>query len=334
MNDAGIDHTTRALIATATPWIDDCLARHSVTRSGPLEHPRVRSWATVIAVPTSGGTAWFKAASSTTAHEIGLYPILVAEAPGLVLHPYATDPERAWMLLPDGGTSLLHSLSGDAQVHRLVRVLPHYAQLQRAMMRHVPAMLALGVPDMRPNVLPARFDEALAAAESIAQALGSGSDIEALRRVATLRPRFVEWCESLAASPIPASIDHSDLHANNLLLPDGPDGPARIYDWGDSVIALPFSTLLVMLRALMDSLETTPEDPRISRVRDAYLEAFTDLASHEELISLADAACWTSVVSRAIIWVRVLEIGPPANPAWSIAPLEWMKTFLNTSWLE
>lgn len=294
----------------------------------------MRAWSTVVAVPTDEGRVWFKAPSRVTAHEIPLYPLLVDAGPELVLHPLGTDIERSWILLPDSGTSLMHALSGDAIYERLLTFLPRYAQLQRAMTAHVPAMLAMGVPDMRPEVLPGRFDEALTVTMSLAGERGDRGDMEELTRVATLRPRFEAWCDLLSASPVGPSIDHSDLHANNMLLPEGPDGLAWIYDWGDSVVAHPFSTLLVAIRSLMDELRATPDDPRLARVRDVYLEPFTDGATRRELEALADAACWTSIITRALNWIHVFELGLPMNPDWETAPITWMKTFLNISWLD
>ncbi len=169
---------------------------------------------------------------------------------------------------------------------------------------------------------------------SLARERGDQRDVKALTRVATLRPRFKEWCDLLATSSIGPSIDHSDLHANNMLLPEGPSGPARMYDWGDSVVAHPFSTLLVAIRSLMDELQAKPDDPRLKRVRDAYLEPFTDLANRAELLTLADAACWTSIITRALNWIHVFGLGLPMNPDWETAPITWMKTFLNDSWLD
>ena len=334
MSEAGNDDNTSALVSEAMPWIDSRLAEHGMTRTGSPGDPRVRPWATVISIPTDQGIVWFKAASPATAHEIGLYPLLIAEAPGLVLHPIATDPARAWMLLPDGGISLRHAVPADAQDEYLLRIVPRYAQLQRGMAKHVRAMLSIGVPDMQPHTMVDRFDEAIAAAEALARASGALEDIDAIRRVAAVRSRFQSWSETVASFPIAASIDHSDLHANNMLLPEGIRGRARIYDWGDSVIAHPFSTLLVMLRSLMDELQTTPNDPRLARVRDAYLGSFADVAGHDELVEIAEAACWTSVVTRALVHVRIIDLTGSQDPYLASAPIAWMKTFLNATWLE
>ena len=100
--------------------------------------------------------------------------------------------------------------------------------------------------------MPARFDEALEAID--------GDD-----RVAALRPAVVEWCERLAASPMPASIDHNDLHAFNILAGE------RFYDWGDAVVAHPFASMLALEWVDTDAAGR-------ERLRDAYLEPFADFA--------------------------------------------------------
>jgi hypothetical protein len=167
----------------------------------------------VIAIQTDHGTLWFKPASNLTAHEIGLYPLLVKAAPGLVLHPIAMDVERAWIVPPHGGTLLRHTLSGDELVDQLVQMMPHHALLQRSTASLVLAMLELGAPDMRPEVLSERFDDAMAMAEAMARDFSKPGDVAAMRRVRELRPRYMAQVEKLIVGPIPATFDHSDLQS-------------------------------------------------------------------------------------------------------------------------
>ena len=68
---------------------------------------------------------------------------------------------------------------------------------------------------MRPAAMPARFGEALEAA--------SGGNAATLRRIAAMEGTVRGWCERLAASPLPPSLDHNDLHEHNVLV----DAPAR-----------------------------------------------------------------------------------------------------------
>jgi hypothetical protein len=47
-------------------------------------------------------------------------------------------------------------------------------------------------------------------------------------------------------------------------------------------------------------------DPRVQRVRDAYLEPFTTYAPRSELIALADVAQQVGAVTRALSWRAAL----------------------------
>ena len=62
-------------------WADERLAAAGLARTGDVEQPRVRPWATVLRMPTSGGTVWLKATGPEVAFEVGLYELLVRVAP-------------------------------------------------------------------------------------------------------------------------------------------------------------------------------------------------------------------------------------------------------------
>ena len=162
-----------------------------------------------------------------------------------MLAPIALDLERAWMLLPDGGPSMQERVPADGLVVAMSAAMAAYADLQRRVAPRVDELLAAGVPDMRPAAMPARFDEALAAA--------AGEPAELHARVAAMRATYAGWCERLAALPGGASLDHNDLHPGNVL-----DGGRRFYDWGDSVVAHPFACLLMPLGYVQGQLGRRP----------------------------------------------------------------------------
>ena len=62
-------------------------------------------WSAVLRIPTGDGTVWMKASAPTTAFEVPMYAVLARVAPERILIPIAADPERAWLLLPDGGSA-------------------------------------------------------------------------------------------------------------------------------------------------------------------------------------------------------------------------------------
>jgi hypothetical protein len=217
----------------ATSWLDDRLAEAGLARTGEVEQPRVRPWATLLRAPTTQGPVWLKATGRDTAFEAGLYELLARVSPERVLIPLAIDSARGWILLPDAGRSLGESATGAALVEGLAAALPQYGQLQRDLMPHSRELLDLGLSDMGPGLMPRRFDEALAAVRGYLEHRGGPPDRATYERVAGMRATVVAWCERLQGSPVGASLEHNDLHTYNILV--GERGQARFYDWGDGI---------------------------------------------------------------------------------------------------
>ncbi len=314
--------------AGITAWMDDHLARTSLQRTGEPEQVHLRPWGTVYRIPTTQQPVWFKAPAPATVFEVGLYELLAREAPNLVLAPIAVDTNRGWLLLPDGGSTLGNIASGQALIDALCEILPRYAQLQRDLAPEADAMLALGLTDMRPAAMPACFDEAFASVETWVTGHGDAADHDLLHRIVDRRETFVTWCNRLATTPGAPSIDHHDLHAKNIF---ATGSRFTIADWGDAVIAHPFASLLVTLGFVRFHLKANAGDPAVLRVRDAYLEAFTGIASRRDLIVTADLACQVAKVTRALIFIRSLEAAnDPAHP-FAREPLTWLAGILNDS---
>ena len=203
-------------------WVDEQLARSGIERTGELESVRERPWATILRASTTAGPVWLKAASAATAFEAPLYELLAEVVPDRILTPLGVDVERAWILLPDGGPELGARAEGAELLEALVGVMPQYAGLQRDLAPHAQRMLAAGVNDMRPEVMPNRFEEAIEAARAQIDERGTESERATLERVEGLRDAVCAWSERLAEMPAPATIDHNDLHPWNILA--GVDG--------------------------------------------------------------------------------------------------------------
>ena len=275
----------------AVAWIDSSLAAAGLERSSEVEQPHLRPWATVLRVPTAGGPVWMKAAGPGTAFEVATYEVLARAAPDRVLVPLATDVERAWILLPDGGPALGERLEGDERLDALAAAIVEYGRLQRRLEPHLDELLAAGVADMRPPAMPGRFGEAVEVAGEV-------------EGIIAFEPEFVRWCEQLAASPLPVSLDHNDLHPWNVL---GGGAEVRFYDWGDAVVAHPFAAMLVPLGFVERGAGGGLADPRFLRARDAYLEVFTDIAPLAELTRDLELACRVAKVARVLTWERALR---------------------------
>jgi hypothetical protein len=257
-------------------WVDAV-----VTRTGPFEVVRERPWSLVVKVPTARGDHWFKENRAGTIYEAALIEALPRWAPGRVLEPLAVDAARGWSLLPDGGP-ILRSVEGVAWEPFLAA----YAQLQRDLAPRAGEMVALGVPDLR--LLDGRGLDGWLAALPIPDA------------VAGYLPTLRELGKELAHSPIAPSIQHDDLHDANIF------AGGQIFDWGDSSVGHPFGTLLVTLRVARHVGRDA------DRLRDAYLEPWTDLAPRVQLLREAEVAQQLAKVGRALSWQRAI-IGASAE---------------------
>ena len=303
--------TSDAWREQAVAWIDRRLAGAGAIRVGEVEQTRVRPWATVLRAPTTDGDVWMKAGGAATAFEAGLYELLAREAPEHVLTPLAVDAPRGWLLLPDGGPSLRDRLGGDAPAEAMARALAQYGRLQLALAPHAARLPALGVPDMRPELTVERFEEALEAARATAPSAPAAA--ARLARAKGLRADVARWGERLAASPVPASLDHNDLHHDNVL----GTGPYRFYDWGDAVVAHAFAVLYVPSQVLSRAA--------FERARDAYLAAFAELAPPARLAEEVDLALRLARIARTLTWERALRStrpGDPVDPGLAYAPFE------------
>lgn len=317
--------------AEAIAWLDAQLAGAGITRTGAVTQPHLRPWATALTAPTTAGPVWMKAAGPGTAFEIGLYALLAETAPAAVLVPIAADTGRAQIVLPDGGPALGERATGADLAAAMECALPEYAQLQRATASRIETALELGVADMRAPIMPQRFDEALGVVRAYVARAGTAHDEATVRRLARFAPTFRRWCEALAAVPVAPSLDHNDLHPWNIL-GGGDRGPARFFDWGDTVVAHPFSSLLVPLAWMQRELAADLHDPRLHRLRDAYLEGFGDQAPHAELVTTLELACRVGKTARALTWARALAAAGGSSEH-ADAPLRTLEALFDESYV-
>lgn len=112
----------------------------------------------------------------------------------------------------------------------------------------------------------------------------------------------------LAASPVPASLDHSDLHDYQVFVTDG---RYTFFDWGDASIGHPFTSLLVILRAAAARHGLAAGPAALGRLRDAYLEPWTAERPAPELRHDARLAIRLGAISRALSWQRAFPQAAP-----------------------
>jgi len=255
---------------TLLPEVEAWVAGH-VELAGELRLFHERPWGTVWQAPVRDGVVWLKVCAPVQAFEPHLTAALASRWPWLLPQVLADDGERGWLLLGDAGERLGFGV-GPAP---WVLLLPAYADLQRGEAAHAARHLDAGVPDRRLAGLPALYEAMLAHELPLATA-----DRARLRAFA---PRFGRLCEELASAGLPETIQHDDLHGNNVC----PNGAGRILDWGDACVSHPFLTLFVTFLHLEEMEGLERDDPWFARLRDAYLEPWGRPAELRESFELA-----------------------------------------------
>jgi hypothetical protein len=312
--------TSRAFIEEARAWVAAQLAPRGSRLTGVWEQPHVRVWSSTIRFETTEGRVWFKVNASGTAYEAALVALLDELRPALAPEVLAYDDARAWSLTRDGAP-VLRSIAGpEALWGYWERLLPRYAEAQLALADHRLRLLTTGIPDRGPARLPLEYRRLL-------DELGArptedaGLTREEASALESLLPLYDDRCAELAASPVPDSLQHDDLHSNNVCWPGEADdlSSVRIIDWGDASVGHSFGTMLATLNSiafhaglLRDDREDDRQvdDPRLLRILDAYLEPFVGLGCRAELLRWMALARSTGCLTRALSWERALQEAP------------------------
>ncbi|MFA3878087.1 aminoglycoside phosphotransferase family protein [Streptomyces sp. MMCC 100] len=277
--------------AEALDWVRAGLTAHGLRPTGQWR-VRLRPWSVLLRLCVEGpGAVWFKANPPASAFEGALTAALARWVPGHVLRPLAVDTDRGWSLLPDGGPLFRDVLARESVTpgawEELVR---QYAAVQHALSPRASEIERLGVPAVPVGALPGVLDR-------LDDTPLPSRDRAALRE---LRPRLPDWCAELAALGVPDSLDHADLHDGQLFHPA--PGRFTFFDWGDAVVAHPFSSLAVPARRAAEH-----HGPQVlPRLRDAYLEPWTDTGRTTAQLRRAASLAWRlSALNRAAAYGRL-----------------------------
>ena len=314
-------------------WSTDRLAEHRLSPTGEWEQPHARPWSSAIRIGTDAGPVWFKVNGPGTRHEAALVRLVDECVPGLVPEVLAVDQDRGWSLSRDGGPVLRSVLSPEDCWPVWEGLVARYAAAQRTLAGERERALAVGVEDVSPAATPALARLVLTELSSLPADQGGLTAQEGDRLEAVL-PDLEAWCAELAASGVPDSVQHDDLHSANVCW-TGSVATARIIDWGDAVWATPLATMLGTLNSIAFHAGVYDGDhprwtPEVLRVRDAYLEVYDDLVDRATLRRLLVLARRTGCVTKALSYRRALRGEPLETHAdWEFPVREWLLGLLD-----
>jgi len=217
----------------AVCWIQAQLRQTGAEQSGPVEQIHTRQRGCVLRVSTSKGCVYFKASPPFFPHEVGLTAWLARRCTRNCPCVLAYDVERRWILTREIVGDLLDTVQDVAAWETALRT---YAKLQIKCSQHVDKLVALGCPDRRLHILKDHVDVLLDDPSSlqVGRLAFSDAEIEKLRDEIPLLKRA---CDKLAEYKIPASIEHRDFAAFNIIVSE--EEPV-FFDWSEASVTHPF----------------------------------------------------------------------------------------------
>ena len=299
----------------AQVWVRERAEEAGLQVTGPIEQPRIRPWSTQLVAPTDRGRLWFKANCTALAFEPALHAALADLEADEVDEPLAIDADRGWILTRDRGTTLgaqREPTPGDWQ-----RLLANAAGMQRRLAEHGPRLLATGLPDCSPGSVLARFDEMVERLQELPPDHPSHLPADRAAELVAGRGVVEEAVTTLAASPLPVSVQHGDLHPRNVF----EVGEAlRVFDFGDAQWAHPLEVLAVPY-GWLTQLTAIP----FSDVVLAYCEVWADVVRPAEVERLLPAAMVTHAVNRSWTWWgATVEASEEELREWGQGPLHYL----------
>jgi hypothetical protein len=262
---------------TARSWIQSVMPV-----DGEIEMIHNRPWSCIIRIPSQSKTYYFKATDGLSAHEIALSAYLSKIEPEHSPKLIAVHPEKRWMIMEDAGQRMRESLIASNDWAHWEKALPQYAKIQQKAAQNPQELLASGMPNRSLAELPQLFDSLLQETELYRIDEEGGISASEFEAFAALKPVIRQKAEALAAYAIPESVHHGDLHDGNIF--HNGDSYA-FYDWGDASFSHPFVSVRTAYVSAEIRFGLDEDAPELQRLRNAYLPAWRDYASEEDLLA-------------------------------------------------
>ena len=278
----------------ALAWAVARLRDIGISATRTPEQLRASERAFVMRIRSASETFYFRAAPFVFAHEPALMQWLALEYPLNVPEVLAVDVQRGWLLQREAGSGAM-PLSEEREEGVWYRAVRRMAEIQIDTTRKVHELVGLGCPQRQLDVLARRLPRLCADSSVMMLGHPCGLPRRDIERMAGLAPTLLALCEELASFDLPDCLDYGDLRASSIFS----TGTEPVYlDWSDSSISHPFFAVCSLLDDAVRLLPSTSREAQ-RRLRDSYLGAWRDTASHEKLVHAFDVARLLAPFHRA-----------------------------------
>ena len=204
----------------ALAWADATLAAAGSTRTGPPVQVKIWNLSAIWRLPTDTGPVWLKEVPPIFAHESALVQRI---GPAVAPTVLAAAPCR--LLMADIPGRDHYDATGDP----VLAILAIATDIHATWSGRIGELMDLGVPDRRP-------DAALPLVADVVERHAHELDQAERAQLCTLLDGLPQRLAALAATGLPDTLVHGDLHPGNTR---GEHGRFTVLDWGDAAIGHP-----------------------------------------------------------------------------------------------
>lgn len=307
---------------TACDWISMQLAALGLTAISPTVQQRAWGLSCTMMVATDAGDVYFKATPEFMAHEGRAMQAVAERCPELLPAPLAVDATRGWALMPDYGGDMLHECRDISIWEEALRV---FAKAQVAQAAHIGFWQALNIPDRRIGRMVEMIDPLIVACEQMMSGGENGLSDTEIDALQALSMPLKLLCARLTQYSVPHTMVHGDLGGNILIQEAG----FTYFDWTDICVSHPFFEMATISGAYFDESVLKDNPDAEVRLRDAYLEAWTEYMPMERLIEAFEESRPLGALHQMMtyMWIRT-NIAPDARPELDGGLLHWTRNLL------
>ena len=306
----------------ACEWISAQLALLGYTPLAPITQQRAWGLSCTMKVATDKGAVYFKATPPFMAHEGRAMQAVADKCPQLLPAPLAVDSERGWLLMPDYGRDMLHECP---DITRWEEALRLFSQAQVEQVERIGWWLSRNIPDRQLGRMVEMIDPLIASCERMLSGGPNGLSEAEVNSLRALSMPLKLMCVRLAQAGVPHTLVHGDLGGNILIR----DGDYTFFDWTDVCISHPFFEMATISGAYFDKSVLKDNPDADTRLRDAYLEPWTELMPMERLAEAFEASRPLGALHQTMTYMWILtNIAADARPELEGGLLHWVRSLL------
>lgn len=301
---------------TIEHWIKKSAEGAGIKINGEIEKIKITDLSAVLLIPAEEGSLYFKAVIPQAAYEAELSKHLNKLFKGKSADIIDINEKEGWLLMRDIKGHPLRELRDKALWQRAIN---EYAKLQVQEVENTDMLISMGVPDRRLHKLRDEIDKNLEAM------CATGLNEEETSKILALKPELLRMCEDMEGI-VPTSIEHGDLHSNNIRLSEE---EIVFFDWGDAAVAHPFFSTRIFWNSI-DELITSEDEwlDMVNEFKPYYLEPWRKFAPMEDLEKLLLISDQLACVYRALSWYLYINLNREKLQESYIKPSQWLQLLL------